>query len=249
MNSNVILFNNNCNNINNISESIDTIITDPPYNVNFKYNNYKDNLSWDEYYKWQEQTILNFDSNLTPSGNILWLNYPESAAIFYNKLSNHYYPVEWINWIYHCHTSGKPLRKASRAWIWFSKTEIPFYNQEFLQGEYQNPTDKRIKKKIEQGKKPVEYDWWWYEQVKNVSTEKTDHPCQLPLEMVERLVQATCPISGTVLDMFMGSATVGEACIKHERNFIGIEQDKDYFNIAVNRLEKYNDKNQIIIIQ
>ena len=104
-------------------------------------------------------------------------------------------------------------------------------------GEYRNPTDKRIAKNMAAGMRPTDYDWWMYEQVKNVSKEKTEHPCQLPLELVQRLLLAACPPGGTAIDPYMGSATTAEACINTDRGFIGIESDEKYFDICVQRVQ------------
>lgn len=224
---------------------INSLLTDPPYNIGYKYKTYKDNLSWKEYYSWQINTLLEVKKILKPNGSILYLNYPEQAAIIWTKLIGDYKPIKWINWIYHQHTGGKPLRKASRAWIWMSKNDFPYVGEESLRGEYRNPTDKRIQENMAKGMRPIDYDWWEYEvddywmceQVKNVSKDKTSHPCQLPIEMIMRLVQVTCPEEGTVLDTYMGSGTTGVACVQTNRKFIGIEQDNEYFEIAVNRIK------------
>lgn len=102
--------------------------------------------------------------------------------------------------------------------------------------EYKNPNDKRIKKLIEQGKKARLYDWWNVNQVKNTSQEKTAHPCQMPLEVMMNII-GTLPDGVCVVDPFMGSGTTGLACKKLGYDFIGIEIDVDYFQIAKSRFE------------
>lgn len=225
-------------------KDINLMLTDPPYNIGYKYNSYKDNLSWKEYYDWQFNALKEVKRVLKKDGSILWLNYPEQAAIIWARLMSVYKPVKWINWIYHQHTGGKPLRKASRAWLWMSKNDFPYMGDDALRGEYQNPTDKRVRERIKLGLKPIDYDWWEYddtwmcEQVKNVNKDKTEHPCQLPIEMIARLVSAACPEGGKVLDIYMGSGTTGVACAQSGRAFIGIEKDEKYFEIALNRIKK-----------
>ena len=66
------------------------------------------------------------------------------------------------------------------------------------------------------------------------------HPTQKPVELMEFLVKSYCPENGLVLDFTMGSGSTGVACRNTNRNFIGIEIDENYFNIAKNRIE--NDK-------
>ena len=227
-------------------KNIDLALIDPPYNIGYKYNSYKDNLEWNNYYDGQKSILLSIRQILKPKGSVLYLNYPEQASVIWTKMIGHYIPVEWITWIYHQHTGGKPLRKATRAWLWMSKSSQYYIGKDALLGEYQNPTDKRIRELIAAGQRPIDYDWFMCEQVKNVSKEKTEHPCQLPLEMVERLIKAACPEDGLVIDPYMGSGTTAEACIRTNRRFIGIELDPKYVKISCDRLEKSLQTAQII---
>jgi len=236
------IFNTNCY-IYNTTEKFNLILTDPPYNINYNYNSYKDNLEWSDYYNQQINYLLQLYNSLLDSGNLLYLNYPETNSIIWTHLIKKYNPIKQIFWVYHSHSpSGKaPLRRGIRSWLWLSKTSNYYCDILYLKGEYRNPTDRRVKKLIEQGRKPIDYDWWNMEQVKNVSKEKTAHPCQLPLSMIERLVCTCCPKDGLVFDPYMGSGTTGEAALKNNRQFIGIEQDKDYFEICKKRLSLYEN--------
>jgi DNA modification methylase len=108
---------------------------------------------------------------------------------------------------------------------------------------YKNPSDKRIKERIARGCTGAKlYDWWNINQVKNVSQEKTEHPCQMPLEVMENII-GILPYDATIVDPFMGSGTTGVAVINMNkkqnanRNFIGYEIDEKYFNIAKERIE------------
>ena len=64
------------------------------------------------------------------------------------------------------------------------------------------------------------------------------HPTQKPVELIEFLVKSYCPKNGIVLDFTMGSGSTGVACVNTERDFIGIEIDENYFNIAKTRIKK-----------
>lgn len=64
------------------------------------------------------------------------------------------------------------------------------------------------------------------------------HPTQKPVELMEFLVKSYCPKNGMVLDFTMGSGSTGVACVNTERDFIGIEIDENYFNIAKTRIKK-----------
>ena len=64
-----------------------------------------------------------------------------------------------------------------------------------------------------------------------------DHPAAFPLELPKRLIKMNTYIGDTVLDPFMGSGTTGVACRGLHRNFIGIELDKEYYQVAKERIK------------
>ena len=68
--------------------------------------------------------------------------------------------------------------------------------------------------------------------------EKVAHPTQKPIKLMERIVEMFTNEGDTVLDFCMGSGSTGVACKNLNRNFIGIEKDENYFNIAKTRIEK-----------
>lgn len=85
------------------------------------------------------------------------------------------------------------------------------------------------------------YDWWNVNIVKNVSKEKTAHPCQMPLQVMKNII-GILPDDYVIIDLFMGSGTTGVACRQLNRKFIGIELDKEYYEIAYKRIsEVYNE--------
>ena len=67
-----------------------------------------------------------------------------------------------------------------------------------------------------------------------------NHPALKPVEPIEHLIKVGSDEGDVVLDMFMGSGTTGEACMRVGRKFIGIEKNPDYFDMAVERLNKFN---------
>ena len=69
------------------------------------------------------------------------------------------------------------------------------------------------------------------------SKEKVNHPTQKPIALMERCVKMITNENDVVLDCCMGSGSTGVAAIKNNRNFIGIETNMEYFNIAKNRIE------------
>ena len=77
------------------------------------------------------------------------------------------------------------------------------------------------------------------------SSEETEHPTQKPIDLIRRIVETSSRAGDVVLDCFMGSGTTGIACKETGREFIGFELDKQYFEIAKNRIESAVKQKQI----
>lgn len=75
-----------------------------------------------------------------------------------------------------------------------------------------------------------------FESVNARSGERTEHPSQKPVELMQYLVSVFT--SGTICDPFMGSGSTGVACVREGRDFIGVESDAKYFKIAVDRIKR-----------
>ena len=197
------------------------IVTDPPFNIGYRYSSYKDRMAEDDYY-----SMLTDIVNSTSQAVII--HYPEQLHKLSIKLG--YAPNKVVSWVYNSNT-GKQHRDIAYYGV---KPEFKNRGK-----DYKNPEDKRIMRLIANGKKPRLYDWWNVNQVKNVSKDKTAHPCQMPIEVMENIIK-TLPDDYTIIDPFMGSGTTGVACKNLNRNFIGIELDEEYFEIAKKRIEEAN---------
>lgn len=196
-----------------------TVITDPPYNIGFKYNEYDDKMS-DEQYMEMIGSLKN--------EKLAIIHYPEETMRYFVPSLG--IPDEVNVWAYN---SNLPSRQ-SRLINYYNT--IPDYNK-VLQ-PYKNPNDKRIKAQIAKGRTGVRsYDWFSDIQlVKNVSKTKYNHPCPVPVKLMERIILLTTNEGDTVIDPFMGSGTTGIACLNTNRNFIGYEIDTHYFDMAQERI-------------
>lgn len=194
------------------------IVSDPPYNQGYHYNSYHDNLGDDEYATLIRSVFGNRKSVL--------IHYPEEMMMICG--GGQMGDVEKVvSWVYNSNTA-----KQHRLLAWFGcKPDMRKIPQ-----PYKNPNDKRIKKRIAEGKSARAYDWWNINQVKNVSKKDNPHTCPVPLELMEKIILSTTQEGDTVCDPFMGSGTTGIACKKHNRNFIGIELDPDYYELAKTRV-------------
>lgn len=195
------------------------IVTDPPFNVGYHYSSYQDKRS--DYFEWLKRIFGN--------SKLVCVHYPEGLHKLTLALGKA--PEKVVSWVYNSNTA-----KQHR--------DIAFYGlkPDFarVKQPYKNPRDKRIQKLIESGKGGARlYDWWNVNQVKNVSKEKKFHPCQMPEEVMKRVIGIIPTTERTVIvDPFMGTGTTGVACKQLGVDFIGIELDNDYFQIAKERLGK-----------
>lgn len=220
--SNIKLIHDDYKNVDlNIPKSI--IVIDPPFNIGYHYNSYKDNKDEETYY-----TEL---ANLIKYRPAVVIHYPESLHKLSIKLG--YAPTKVVSWVYNSNT-GKQHR------------DIAFYNikPDFrkVPQPYKNPTDKRIKKLMAEGKGARLYDWWNINQVKNVSKKDITHPCVMPLEVMKNVI-GVLPEDYTIIDCFMGTNTTGIACGLLNRKYIGIEVDPVYYQEALDRTNEYLEEN------
>ena len=193
-------------------------ITDPPYNQNYHYHNYKDKLKMNEYIELLSKI---------PQPCVI-IHYPEET-INLLPLAMKSKCEEIVTWVYNSNT-GKQSRLIS--W-WGCKPDFRKVTQ-----PYKNPNDKRIQKLIERGKTGSKiYDWWEINQVKNVSKEKTIHPCQIPEEVIRRIILTTAKENELIIDPFAGSGTTLKVAQNLGFNYLGFEIDKEYIEIIKNRLQ------------
>jgi len=201
------------------------IITDPPYNIGWKYSD-KVNDKKKNYHKWcVEWAKLCFNA-LTKNGVLCIINYPENNNILYTELIKRGYNfIQQLIWCYPTNVghSKKKYTRSYRTILIFSKSEnYLFYPQ--LQ-PYKNPTDKRIKERIKQGHKGTNhYDIFTFNLCKNVSKSKKNNGLnQLPNELVDMLIKSFSEVFDNVLDPFVGNGTVMDRAYELNRNGFGID--------------------------
>ena len=202
------------------------IVTDPPFNIGYHYKGYKDRLKTEQYLK-QVGDIL----SLAPS---VLIHYPEDIVRLSMQINK--VPNRIVSWVYNSNTKRQHRDIAFYGFDPdFSKVKQP----------YKNPNDKRIKALIANGSQGTNiYDWWNINQIKNVSKEKTIHPCQMPLEVMDRIIKLL-PQGVNVIDPYCGSGTTGIACVNNNIDFIGIDIVPEYAKLAEERIREVeiNDTN------
>ncbi|MFH0806059.1 MAG: site-specific DNA-methyltransferase [Patescibacteria group bacterium] len=218
---NNIIINDDFRNHLNLFDGNAYIISDPPYNQHYHYSQYLDNLELKEYLG-----LINLAFNNRKS---IIIHYPEETVNIISRAMGLNWCEESVAWVYNSNTA-----KQHRQITWWNcKPDFKRIRQ-----PYKNPTDKRIKKRIEEGKQAKLYDWWEINQVKNVSKKLNPHPCPIPYLLAERLVILTTNPGDLIIDPFAGSGTILLAAKNNNRNYIGFEIDKTYFDYAQNILER-----------
>ena len=213
---------------------ISLVLSDPPYNINFKgyedydRNGYQDNLTEEEYV----ELLSTFNGT-----DAAIIHYPEEMMKYVVPAMG--VPDEVLAWCYPSNI-GRKFRLVN---IYGKKPKF----ERVLQ-PYRNPNDKRVQSQIAKGSKGTPmYDWFTdINIVKNVSKEKTAHPCPVPSELMKRLIILLTEPGDLVVDPFMGSGTTAIACLETNRNYIGIELSKKYYDIANKRIEDYKERHKDI---
>ncbi len=232
------------------SESLQLIVTSPPYNIGKEYEK---RTHLDVYLRQQAKVIEECVRALSPSGSICWQvgNFVSNGAIV--PLDTVLYPIfaglglkmrNRIIWHFehglHC------TRRFSGRYetiIWFTKSDDYIFNLDAVRVPQKYPGKKHFK-----GPRAGQYscnplgknpgDLWVIPNVKSNHVEKTIHPCQFPVELIERLVLSMTNKDGWVLDPFLGTGTSIIASIRHGRRGAGAEVEPRYIDLARQRIEQ-----------
>ena len=244
------------------TEKFDLVITSPPYNVGKKYET---KTSIENYLKKQKSIIKEIVRVTSERGSICWQvgNYIEKGEVF--PLDIYYYQIfkelglklrNRIIWHF-----GHGLHASNRfsgryeTILWFSKSDDYIFNLDDVRVPSKYPGKRHFKgpKKGQpsgnpKGKNPsdiwqiIVQDWetclWDIPNVKSNHPEKTVHPCQFPVELVERCILALTNKNSWILDPFAGVGSTLIASVKNYRNSIGIEKESEYVQIANERIQQ-----------
>ena len=232
-------------------KSIKLVVTSPPYNIGKEYEKRRD---LDSYLADQEETIKEAVRILSDDGSICWQVgnhigkdgevFPLDALIYtigkkYGlKLRNR------IIWHFghglHC---TKRFSGRHETIVWFTKSDNYTFNLDPIRVPQKYPGKKNFKKNEKYGtlsgnplgKNPS--DIWEIPNVKNNHPEKTDHPCQFPIELIERLVLSMTNPGDVVLDPYLGVGSALCAAVIHKRKGYGSDIMKEYLDIAEERIK------------
>ena len=250
--SDVVLYSGDCLNLlNDIpNNAIQLIVTSPPYNLGKEYEK---KLKLSDYKEQQQAVIKECVRVLSPKGSICWQvgNYIEKGSII--PLDSILFPIfqtaglkmrNRIIWHFghglHC---SKRYSGRYETILWFTKSDDYIFNLDPVRVPQKYPGKKYFKgpnagkySANPLGKNPG--DVWDIPNVKSNHVEKTSHPCQFPVELIERLILSLTNKGDRVFDPFLGTGTSIVASIRHERKGIGAELFPKYIKIAKDRIDK-----------
>jgi DNA modification methylase len=239
------------------------VITSPPYNIGKTYEN---QVSLSAYLDWQATVAQHLVRVLHPKGSLCWQvgNYIEDGEVF--PLDVYFYPIfkklglrlrNRIVWHFDhgLHASNR-FSGRYETLLWFTKTDDYIFNLDSVRVPAKYPGKTHYKgpnygkpSGNPLGKNPS--DFWGliaseFEsgilEIPNVKAnhpEKSVHPCQFPIELVERCVLALTKEDSWVLDPFAGVGSTLIAAIKRRRRAVGIDRDPEYCAVARQRIADF----------
>lgn len=235
------------------NNSVQLVVTSPPYNIGKEYEK-KSKL--DQYLDFQERVIKECFRVLNPQGSIAWQvgNYVENGQII--PLDIMLYPIfnklgmqmrNRIIWHFgHGLHASRRFSGRYETIMWFTKNSNYYFNLDPVRVPQKYPNKKHFKGQNRGklsgnplGKNPS--DIWDIPNVKSNHVEKTVHPCQFPVALVERLILSMTHSGDLVLDPFMGAGTTSVAAILNNRKSAGAEIDRKYVEIAKERISQAAD--------
>jgi DNA modification methylase len=228
--------------------AIKLVISSPPYNIGKEYEVQQ---KLEQYLEWLQPILAELVRVLSPNGSLCWQvgNYVENSEVF--PLDIYFYPIfkklglqlrNRVIWTFdhglHC-----SVRFSGRyeTLLWFTKTENYTFNLDPVRVPSKYPGKRNFRPGPDYGKlmaKEWEVGLWNIPNVKFNHPEKTLHPCQFPIELVERCVLGLTDEGDWVLDPFTGVGSALLAAIRHNRKAMGIDREINYIDEAKSRIGK-----------
>jgi len=217
----------------------DLVFADPPFNIGYEYDVYHDAVEAKEYRRWTKKWMRACCGVLKPSGSFyvaIGDEYAPEIRIIGRHLGLHL--RNWIIWYY---TFGQSTRKKfarSHTHIFYFVKDIDdFYFDDgavrVLSDRQKEYNDRRANP---MGKLPDDV-WTQFPRICGTFRERLrKHPCQMPESLLARIIRASCPPKGVVIDPFAGSGTTLVAAAKLGRRFLGIELSRRYVNAVRKRV-------------
>ena len=229
------------------NKSMDMILCDLPYGTT--KNKWDSIIPLDKL--WEQYNRVVKDNGAI----ILFAQTPFDKVLGYSNLKMLKYEWIWEKTSATGYLNAKkmPMKAHENILVFYKK--LPTYNPQKTTGHKRKVSKAEHKINCVKTTNYGVHDLTTYDSTerypRSVQVFKTDkqkealHPTQKPVELLEYLIKTYTNENETVLDNTMGSGSTGVACVKTKRNFIGIELEDDYFDIAKNRIDTYIEDNKI----
>jgi DNA modification methylase len=237
--------------------SVDLAFADPPFNIGYEYDVYDDRRCRQEYLAWTDRWLTAVRRVLKPAGSFYVAIGDEYAAEIKVRLDG--LGLTMRNWIVWHYTFGVACRKKfnrSHAHIFYYVADPKrfTFNADAVKVPSARQTTYADRRASAGGKVPddtwvlrpqeevrafaAETDTWYVSRVCGTFKERTEHPCQMPEAVLERIIRASSNPGDVVLDPFAGSGTTLAAARRLGRRWLGIELSPEYADAVRDRLEK-----------
>jgi site-specific DNA-methyltransferase (adenine-specific) len=233
------------------TESIDLIVTSPPYGVDIKYGNYDDGIPYREYLKFTREWLSRSYEFVKPDGR-LCLNVPldKNKGGQQSVCADITHIAKEIGWKYHATIIWNEQNISRRtAWGSWLSASAPYVIApvEVILVMY-----KKRWKKMTKGESDISRDEFieWTNGVWNFSGEskrRIGHPAPFPVELPRRCIKLFSYVGDVVLDPFLGSGTTLIACLTTNRVGIGFDINEKYCDLAIKRLQKNGISQKTIV--
>jgi len=251
------LINNDCiEALGNLPESsIDFAFADPPYNINKKYDTWDDGIQIEEYFNWCDEWIDAIYRVLKPGAVFCIINIPLWVARHFLHAKQQYQFLDYICW----EGLSLPVRNIMPAHYGLLSMSKGRANPLARHDQEISPTTKEnasmtikewycvrqscVKKRNTPNladRQPITNIWWDIHRLKH-NSRRVDHPCQLPPDLMKRLIYTYTNEGDIVLDPFNGAGTTSLVAQLMNRKYIGIELSEKYHVIATERHQEINE--------
>lgn len=228
----------------------DLTITSPPYNIGKEYEK---KVKFDQYLNWSKSWMIKlFD--VTKKNGMFWLNLgyfkvpAKGCAVPIPYLlwdKSPFYFLQEIVWHYGAGVAAKKLfSPRNEKFLWYVKNPKKYlFNLDSIRDKnvkYPHQKKNGVLKVNPNGKNPTNV--WIVPKVTSgngrSSRERTPHPAQFPIQIIERIIKSCSRKNNILFDPFMGSGTVAVSALQNDRCVVGCEIKSKYLNIAKKRIEK-----------